>query len=143
MTTTNIFVYAPIVAKRQGRAKPTAAELEILNVLWELGAATVREVHGELERRQTVGYTTVLKLLQIMTEKGLVARDEKDRAHVYRPALKREETQGQIVGDLLDRDFGGSASQLVLRALSDRKASKQEIAEIRQMLDSIEQERKR
>jgi predicted transcriptional regulator len=137
-----VFVYASVVAKRTGQAKPTAAELEILNVLWELGAGTVREVHGELERRQTVGYTTVLKLLQIMTEKGLVARDEKDRAHVYRPALKREETQGQIVGDLLDRVFGGSATQLVLRALSDRKASKQEIAEIRQMLDSIEQERK-
>jgi predicted transcriptional regulator len=137
-----MFVYASIVAKRSGRGKPTAAELEILNVLWELGAATVREVHGELERRQTVGYTTVLKLLQIMAEKGLVARDEKDRAHVYRPSLKREETQGQIVGDLLDRVFGGSAAQLVLRALSDRKASKQEIAEIREMLDSIEQERK-
>ena len=142
MTTTKVFVYAPGVAKRTGQAKPTAAELEILNVLWELGAGTVREVHGELERRQGVGYTTVLKLLQIMTEKGLVARDEKDRAHVYRPALKREETQGQIVGDLLDRVFGGSAAQLVLRALSDRKASKQEIAEIRQMLDSIEQEGK-
>jgi BlaI family penicillinase repressor len=137
LTSTKVFVYAPVVAK-----KPTAAELEILNVLWQLGSGTVREVHGELERRQPVGYTTVLKLLQIMTEKGLVERDEKDRAHVYRPALKREETQGQIVGDLLDRVFGGSAAELVLRALSDRKASKQEIAEIRQMLDSIEQGRK-
>jgi BlaI family transcriptional regulator, penicillinase repressor len=113
-----------------------------LNVLWQLGSGTVREVHRELERRQPVGYTTVLKLLQIMTEKGLVERDEKDRAHIYRPALKREETQGQIVGDLLDRVFGGSAAQLVLRALSDRKASKQEIAEIREILDNIEQGRK-
>jgi BlaI family transcriptional regulator, penicillinase repressor len=127
------------VGKNSIQPKPTAAELDILHVLWRRGSATVRDVHGELARAGTVGYTTVLKLMQIMVEKGLVERDEKDRAHVYRPAWKREETEGQIVGDLLDRVFGGSAAQLVLRALSDRKASKQEIADIRKMLDRIEQ----
>ena len=124
--------------------KPTAAELEILNVLWRLESATVRDVHTELHRtNQAIGYTTVLKLMQIMTEKRLVERDERDRAHVYRPALKREETQGQMVRDLLDRAFSGSAAQLVLRALSDRRASKQEIAEIRQLLEGMEKEEKR
>lgn len=129
--------------KATPKPKPTAAELSILNVLWRRGSCTVREIHADCERQQAIGYTTVLKLLQIMTDKGLVQRDESERAHVYQPALKREETQGQIVGDLLDRVFGGSAAQLVLRALSERKTSKQEIAEIRRMLDSIEQGGKR
>ncbi|MBC8166337.1 MAG: BlaI/MecI/CopY family transcriptional regulator [Bryobacteraceae bacterium] len=124
--------------KSSSKPKPTAGELAILNVLWGLESATVREIHAECERQQPVGYTTVLKLLQIMTDKGLVTRDESERAHVYRPALKREETQGQMVSDLLDRVFGGSAGQLVLRALSERKASKAEIEEIRCMLDNIE-----
>ncbi len=118
--------------------KPTAAELEILGVLWRLGPSTVREVHTELERTAQVGYTTVLKLMQIMAEKGLVERDERERAHVYRPAARQEDTQRQMVGDLVDRVFGGSASQLVLRALSSRRASRQEIEEIRRMLDSID-----
>lgn len=121
--------------------KPTPSELEILGVLWRRASATVREIHTDCQQTQpALGYTTVLKLLQIMTGKGLVERDETDRAHIYRPALKREETQGQIVDDLLDRVFGGSAAQLVLRALSDRKASRQEIKEIRNMLDKIEQQ---
>ena len=114
--------------------KPTASELAILNVLWDRGPGTVREIHAECGG----GYTTVLKMLQIMTEKGLVKRDESDRAHIYRPALERKVTQNQLVGDLLDRVFGGSASQLVLRALSEHKASKKEIAEIRKMLDRME-----
>lgn len=122
----------------EGRPKPTTAELEILGVLWRLGSATVREVYTELARARRVGYTTVLKLMQIMAEKGLVERDESGLAHVYRPAARQEEMQRQLVGDLMDRVFGGSASQLVLRALSSRHASKQEIEEIRRMLDSIE-----
>jgi predicted transcriptional regulator len=124
--------------KAASRPKPTAAELAILDILWRRGSGTVREIHSECEEPHGVGYTTVLKLLQIMTDKGLVTRDESERAHVYRPVLRREETQGQIVRDLLDRVFGGSAAQLVLRALSDRKASRQEIAEIREMLDRME-----
>jgi predicted transcriptional regulator len=118
-----------------GIRKPTPAELEILEVLWRRGPSTVREVHGELTG---VGYTTALKLMQIMAEKGYVARDESERAHVYTAVLQREQTQGELVGDLLDRVFGGSAAQMVLRALSHRKASRQEIADIRKMLDEIE-----
>jgi predicted transcriptional regulator len=117
--------------------KPTSSELAILNVLWKLGSGTVREIHAECGG----GYTTVLKMLQIMTEKGLVERNESERAHVYRPALEQKTTQTQLVGDLLDRVFGGSASQLVLHALSERKASKKEIAEIREMLDRLEKKR--
>jgi BlaI family transcriptional regulator, penicillinase repressor len=139
LTSTKRFVYTFSVARKAvSKPKPTKAELAILNILWRRGSGTVRDILADCEPDQAVGYTTVLKLLQIMTDKGLVRRDESERAHVYRPALKREETQGQIVGDLLDRVFGGSAAQLVLRALSDRRASKQEIAEIRRMLDTIE-----
>ena len=118
--------------------KPTSSELEILGVLWQTGPATVRQVWAELDRAKPTGYTTVLKLLQIMAEKGLVVRDEENRAHVYRPAVEREETQGRIVDDLLERVFGGSASDLVMRALSRRRASKTEIAEIRRILDEAE-----
>jgi predicted transcriptional regulator len=115
--------------------KPTPAELDILNVLWRLGQATVRQVHGDLNRTRPAGYTTVLKMMQIMTEKGLLERDESDRAHVYRPAAKREQTQRQMVGDLLDRVFSGSAAALLLQALSHKPASRKELAEIRRMLD--------
>lgn len=120
------------------KRKPTAAELEILGVLWRLGPSTVREIHEEMQKRQEAGYTTVLKLMQIMTEKGLLARDERERAHVYRPVMKQEETQRQIVTDLMERAFGGSAAQLVLRALSAKKSSKAELQEIREMLDRME-----
>jgi predicted transcriptional regulator len=116
--------------------RPTAAELEILGVLWEQGPSTVRQVHEVLDSRKPTGYTTVLKLLQIMSEKGLVAREESARAHIYRAAAAREETQGQLVGDLVDRAFGGSAAELVMRALSTRPASQEELDEIRRMLDS-------
>lgn len=118
--------------------KPTPAELEILNILWDLGQATVRQVHEILYERKKAGYTTVLKLLQIMTEKRLVRRDVGARAHIYEPCLRRETTQGQIVDDLLDKVFGGSAAQLVMRALSSRPASKGELDEIRRMLDEHE-----
>jgi predicted transcriptional regulator len=120
--------------------KPTAAELAILTVMWRLGPATVREIHSACDGG--TGYTSVLKLLQIMTEKGLVERDESERAHVYRASLQQKETQGQLVNDLLDRVFGGSAAQLVLRALSERKASRSEIEEIRKMLDRLEGDKK-
>lgn len=134
LTATKRFVYSVVVKKKP--PKPTASELEILEVLWRIGPATVRDVHKELT---DVGYTTVLKLLQIMTEKRLVERDDRERAHIYRPALKQEDTQRQIVSEVLEKVFGGSASQLVLRALSAKKASKQELTEIREMLDRMEQ----
>ena len=120
--------------------QPTGGELAILKVLWRRGAATVREVCEDLSRQrdEPVGYTTVLKLLQIMTEKGLVRRDESRRTHVYEPAGSEEQTQRQLVADLLDRAFNGSARKLVLQALSAKRASAREIAEIRALLDRIE-----
>ena len=118
--------------------RPTDAELAILRILWRRGPSTVRQVHEDLERRNPTGYTTVLKLLQIMTEKGLVERDESQRAHVYVARLPEEQTLGQLVGDLLDRAFEGSSSRLVMRALESRPATREELAEIRRMLDSME-----
>ncbi len=119
--------------------KPTASELQILTVLWRIGPATVRAVHSELDPDGSTGYTTVLKLMQIMSEKGLLSRDDRERAHVYRPAVAREQTQGQMVVDMLDRVFGGSASQLVLRALSEKPATAEELQKIRKMLDDLEE----
>ena len=113
--------------------KPTEAELEILTVLWSRGPATVREVHEVIAARKPTQYTTILKLLQIMAEKGLVLRNEKQRAHVYEPAKPREWTQQQLAGDLLQRGFDGSARSLMMGALSARKASKQELAELRSL----------
>lgn len=121
--------------------RPTQSELEILAVLWDEGSSTVREVQQALDARRPTGYTTVLKLLQIMTEKGLVRRDERERAHRYAPKLPREKTEQQIVGDLLDRAFGGSSSRLVMRALSSRRASPEELDRIRQLLNEIEGEK--
>ncbi|MEP7011320.1 MAG: BlaI/MecI/CopY family transcriptional regulator [Acidobacteriota bacterium] len=118
--------------------RPTDAELAILRVLWRRGASTVKEVNDELSSLSPTGYTTTLKQLQIMTDKGLVTRDEAQRAHLYTPRLKEEQTQSQLVGDLLDRAFAGSASRLVLRALSSRPSSAEELAEIRELLDRLE-----
>jgi len=118
--------------------RPTPAELEILRVLWQHGPRTVREVQEQLEQERPTGYTTVLKLLQIMTDKGLVRRDESARAHVYAAKAPEETTQKQLVRDLVDRAFGGSASQLVLHALSTRKSSKEELSQIRELLDRLE-----
>lgn len=120
------------------RPRPTPAELEILRVLWQRGPSTVREVHDSLERARATGYTTVLKMLQIMTEKGIVTRDESERAHVYAARVPEADTQRQLVGDLLDRAFGGSALKLVLHALAARKTSPAEIARIRRLLDEME-----
>jgi BlaI family transcriptional regulator, penicillinase repressor len=118
--------------------RPTDAELAILRVLWRRGPSTVKEVHDELTRRAPAAYTTTLKQLQIMAEKGLVSRDESQRAHLYTARLPEEQTQTQLVRDLLDRAFEGSASRLVQRALSSRPASAKELAEIRQLLDQLE-----
>jgi BlaI family transcriptional regulator, penicillinase repressor len=129
------------MADRKGPAatpRPTDAELAILTVLWERGPSTVRDVHDALSASQGSGYTTVLKLLQIMTEKGLVVRDESQRAHVYAAKLSERRTQRQLLGDLVDRAFGGSSAKLVLRALSERPASSQELRDIRALLDQLE-----
>ncbi|RKH48433.1 BlaI/MecI/CopY family transcriptional regulator [Corallococcus sp. AB049A] len=118
--------------------RPTDAELAILRVLWDGGPRTVREVHETLQDGS--GYTTVLKTMQIMTEKALVTRDESQRAHVYSARLPRESTQQQLVTDLMDRVFGGSPGRLALQALSTKKTSPEELAELRQLLDSLEKE---
>jgi predicted transcriptional regulator len=115
--------------------RPTDAELAILRVLWERGPSTVRQVHDVLARERVAAYTTALKLLQIMTEKGLVRRDERDRSHVYQARMTEAQTQRQLVGDLLDRAFGGSATKLVMQALAARRASPAELGEIRRLLD--------
>jgi predicted transcriptional regulator len=118
--------------------RPTASELEILRVLWAEGASTVREVYEKLNLTKPTGYTTVLKLMQIMAEKGLVARNEDQRAHVYEAAGRRQDTQRQLVGDLVERAFGGSASELVMQALAAKRATPEELAEIRRILDEFE-----
>jgi BlaI family transcriptional regulator, penicillinase repressor len=118
--------------------RPTPGELEILRVLWERGPSTVREVQEALGAQRAAGYTTVLKLMQIMAEKDLVRRDERARAHVYEARVPEAQTQRQLVRDLVDRAFGGSAAQLVVQALSGRRASAEEIERIRRLLDEIE-----
>jgi BlaI family penicillinase repressor len=116
--------------------RPTDAELAILRVLWELGPSTVRQVHEVLSRERPSAYTTALKLLQIMTDKGLVRRDEADRTHIYHPRLSEEQTQRQLIRDLVDRAFGGSSSKLVMQALASRRASDEELGEIRRLLEN-------
>ena len=119
--------------------RPTDAELAILGVLWTRGPSTVREVHEALSASQDSGYTTVLKQLQIMMDKGLVLRDDSQRAHVYSSRLGEQRTQRQLLGDLVDRAFGGSSVKLVLQALSGRRATAQERRDIRALLDELEQ----
>ena len=119
--------------------QPTEGELALLRVLWARKAPmTVREVHAELSKSKDTAYTTVLKMLTIMADKGLVARDETARAHVYAARVEEADTQRQLVRELLDRAFGGSAAKLVMQALAARRASPEEIAGIRQMLDELE-----
>ena len=125
--------------KRDLKVRPTDAELEILNVLWQRGASTVRDVHQAISlTKPAAGYTTVLKTMQIMAEKNLVRRDESQRAHVYEARLAREQTQRQLIGDLLERAFDGSATKLVMQALSTQKTSAEELSSIREMLDEFE-----
>jgi BlaI family transcriptional regulator, penicillinase repressor len=125
------------MSKNASAPRPTDAELAILRVLWERGPSTVRQVHEVLVARvgQTA-YTTALKLLQIMTEKGLVRRDDTGRTHVFAPRLSEEQTQRQLVRDLLDRAFGGSASKLVMQALNARRATPEELGEIRKLIEA-------
>ena len=123
------------------RTRPTDAELAILQVLWDRGASTVRQVHEILTESRDTGYTTTLKLMQIMTEKGLVDRDESQRTHVYTTRLSRDETQQQLVTDLMDRAFGGSAAALVMQALSAHPASTEEMAEIQRLIGDYKKER--
>src|SRR6185295_9060799 len=120
---------------------PTAAELDILAVLWRLGAATVREVHDQLAKDN--GYTTTLKQMQLMTEKGLLMRSERFGSHVYEASVPKEQTQQQIAGDLLKRAFGGSARSLVMGALAAQPASREELDEIRGMIDSFAEKKGR
>lgn len=119
--------------------KPTESELEILQILWIKGLATVREVHEELIKGKDIGYTTTLKLMQIMHDKGLVKRDESMRTHVYQPAVNKEKTQRHLLAKMIDTLFGGSSTQLVLHALgnSEGKASAEEIEQIQTLLDNL------
>lgn len=121
--------------RKQDKLKPTEAELEVLTVLWERSAATVREVHEVLNEIRPTIYTTVLKILQIMFEKGLVERDESNRAHIYRAVIEQAATERKFTEDLLQRVFGGSAAKLVIRVLETNPASDEELAEIRRMID--------
>jgi predicted transcriptional regulator len=118
--------------------KPTDAELEILSIIWKLGATTVRQVHEELRQSRDVGYTTVLKLMQIMHDKRLLTRDDSQRSHVYQARQKEQVTQKQLIVDLLAKAFGGSTEKLVLQALSASRATKEELAEIRQLIHQLE-----
>ena len=122
--------------KTQG---PTEKELAILRVLWVNGPCTVRQVNDEINKEQETGYTTTLKLMQIMTDKGLLVRDDSEYKHVYKPAVSEERTQNLIVGDMLDKVFAGSAEKLVMRALSAKGVSAEELKNIRQLLDKIEE----
>jgi BlaI family penicillinase repressor len=127
---------------KEAPQKPTASELEILRVLWTRGPSTVREVHDSLKEKRVMGYTSVLKFLQIMTAKGTVRRNETQRAHVYESCLPAEQTKRQLAGDMLQRVFEGSASQLMMHALASRRASREEISELRRMLDEHERNRR-
>ena len=124
-----------IMSKSSQPLKPTESELEILQVLWQRGKATVREVHEELSTTKDAGYTTTLKLMQIMFEKGLVIRDDSSRTHIYRANVSREKTQQQLVNKMVDALFSGSHSQLVLQALGSHTPSEEELNEIQQLLD--------
>ena len=126
---------------KPGGPKPTNSELAILRVLWERGPSTVRDAHEELSLKREIGYTTVLKLMQIMTDKGLLERTEQGRAHLYKTVGAEADAKQDLVGDFMDRAFGGSARDLVMHALAAKPASKGEIADIRRMLDDLEARR--
>ncbi len=120
--------------------KPTESELEILQILWDKGLATVREVHEHLASTKDVGYTTTLKLMQIMHDKGLVKRDESMRTHVYQPAVNKERTQKHLLTKMIDSLFGGSSTQLVLQALGENKVSAEELEEIQTLLNNLKKQ---
>ncbi|NQY86689.1 MAG: BlaI/MecI/CopY family transcriptional regulator [Colwellia sp.] len=125
------------MARDKSAVKPTEAELTLLNILWQMGPATVRQIHDTVSTTQKTGYTTVLKILQIMHEKALVIRDESNRAHVYAAANSETHTQSSLIKDLISKAFGGSTSKLVMRAI-DVSTSAEEIDDIRQLLNSLE-----
>ncbi|HXB44218.1 MAG TPA: BlaI/MecI/CopY family transcriptional regulator [Puia sp.] len=120
--------------------KPTESELEILQVLWERGTASVRDVHEELAKIKDVGYTTTLKLMQIMHEKGLVRRDDTFKTHIYQSAASKEKTQKHLLGKMIDTLFGGSSTELVIQALGNHKASPSELDEIQQLLNNLKKQ---
>src|SRR5436853_6237556 len=120
--------------------KPTESELEILQVLWIKGVASVREVHESLPATKDVGYTTTLKLMQIMNEKGLVKRDDSVKTHIYQAAVSREKTQKHLLGKMIDGLFGGSPTQLVIQALGNHKASREELEAIQQLLNDLKEQ---
>lgn len=120
--------------------KPTESELEILQILWTRGIATVREVHEGLAATKDVGYTTTLKLMQIMNEKGLVKRDDSMRTHVYQAAVNKEKTQRHLLGKMIDSLFGGSSTQLVIQALGENKANPEEIEKIQALLNDLKKQ---
>jgi BlaI family penicillinase repressor len=117
--------------------KPTESELEILQVLWERGNATVREVHETVSKTKDIGYTTTLKLMQIMFEKGIVTRDDSSKTHIYQPNIDKQDTQKQLVGKMVDALFGGNTTQLVMQALGSHKPSSSEIEEIQKLLNNL------
>ncbi|MCC2546957.1 BlaI/MecI/CopY family transcriptional regulator [Hymenobacter sp. BT175] len=121
--------------------KPTESELEILQVLWQHGPTTVRFVNDELSRKRDIGYTTTLKLLQLMLDKGLVLRDDDSRTHVYRAAVREEETQGLLLDRLMNSAFGGSALKLVMQALGNKRTSQEELQQIRTLLNNMEEQK--
>jgi BlaI family transcriptional regulator, penicillinase repressor len=120
--------------------KPTESELEILQILWKKGNASVREVHEELLVTKEAGYTTTLKLMQIMHEKGLVKRDDSIKTHIYQPAVSKEKTQKHLVNKMINTLFGGSPGELVMQALGNHKASAEELEEIQKMLDNLKKQ---
>ena len=124
-------------AQNRGVHGNVVNELEILQVLWEKKSATVREVHEEISKTKDIGYTTALKLLQIMFEKGLVTRDDSSKTHIYMPAVSREKTQRHLLGKMIDNVFSGSSTQLVMQALGNHKTSREELDEIQKLLDNL------
>ena len=123
---------------RKRSSNPTEVELQILGVLWARGPSTVREVHNTLEDDRDTGYSTTLKMMQIMTEKGLLLKDDSQRPQVYRPAMSQEQAQMQFVDDLIQRVFGGAAEKLILRAINSRHVSSEDLVEIRKLLRKLE-----
>ncbi len=128
------------MSNKKNIPRPTAAELDILRALWQLGPATVRQVHEVLNVEKPCGYTTVLKFMQIMTAKGLLIRDESQRSHVYKPRVPAENTQRQLVADLLERVCEGSAEKLMMHAFSAKKVSPEELTQIRKLLGNMERQ---
>ncbi|KUG26940.1 transcriptional repressor, blai/meci family [hydrocarbon metagenome] len=122
--------------------KPTVAELEILQILWEKGEVTVKEVNEDINKRKETGYTTTLKTMQIMFEKGLVERKKDGRSHIYSATIKKEKTQQLLLDKILDTAFGGSASKLVMQALGNKKTTKEELQEIKELINKLERESK-